>query len=280
MLDQHLNLSKLHDIAISAALAAGEAILAVYDKFELSLKSDSSPLTTADLVANQAIFTHLQSTQIPICSEESILPFHMRNEDALFWLVDPLDGTKEFIARNGEFCVCIALIWHSRPILGVIYTPLSKEIYSSFAGAPVFRNFEKIGEYKENLQSLNLVNNTLNLDSSNILISGRSADMTQIENFAKEFNLNLATLGSAIKFSKLASQEVGVFIRFYGSHIWDTAAGDFLLHQSGGIMLSLSTLKPLNYAKKITLNDSFIALSRSQKSNLKRYLEYIKLQII
>ncbi|WP_236848386.1 3'(2'),5'-bisphosphate nucleotidase CysQ family protein [Campylobacter sp. P091] len=279
-MDQHLNLSKLHDIAISAALAAGEAILAVYDKFELSLKSDSSPLTTADLVANQAIFTHLQSTQIPICSEESILPFHMRNEDALFWLVDPLDGTKEFIARNGEFCVCIALIWHSRPILGVIYTPLSKEIYSSFAGAPVFRNFEKIGEYKENLQSLNLVNNTLNVDSSNILISGRSADMTQIENFAKEFNLNLATLGSAIKFSKLASQEVGVFIRFYGSHIWDTAAGDFLLHQSGGIMLSLSTLKPLNYAKKITLNDSFIALSRSQKSNLKRYLEYIKLQII
>lgn len=280
MLDRHLNLSKLHDIAISAALAAGEAILAVYDKFELSLKSDSSPLTTADLVANQAIFTHLQSTQIPICSEESILPFHMRNEDALFWLVDPLDGTKEFIARNGEFCVCIALIWHSRPILGVIYTPLSKEIYSSFVGAPVFRNFEKIGEYKENLQSLNLANNTLNLDGSNILISGRSADMTQIENFAKEFNLNLATLGSAIKFSKLASQEVGVFIRFYGSHIWDTAAGDFLLHQSGGIMLSLSTLKPLNYAKKITLNDSFIALSRSQKSNLKRYLEYIKLQII
>ncbi len=280
MLDRHLNLSKLHDIAISAALAAGEAILAVYDKFELSLKSDSSPLTTADLVANQAIFTHLQSTQIPICSEESILPFHMRNEDALFWLVDPLDGTKEFIARNGEFCVCIALIWHSRPILGVIYTPLSKEIYSSFAGAPVFRNFEKIGEYKENLQSLNLVNNTLNVDSSNILISGRSADMTQIENFAKEFNLNLAMLGSAIKFSKLASQEVGVFIRFYGSHIWDTAAGDFLLHQSGGIMLSLSTLKPLNYAKKITLNDSFIALSRSQKSNLKRYLEYVKLQII
>lgn len=280
MLDQHLNLSKLHDTAISAALAAGEAILAVYDKFELSLKSDSSPLTTADLVANQAISTHLQSTQIPICSEESILPFHMRNKDALFWLVDPLDGTKEFIARNGEFCVCIALIWHSRPILGVIYTPLSKEIYSSFAGAPVFRNFEKIGEYKENLQSLNLANNTLNLDGSNILISGRSADMTQIENFAKEFNLNLATLGSAIKFNKLASQEVGVFIRFYGSHIWDTAAGDFLLHQSGGIMLSLSTLKPLNYAKKITLNDSFIALSSSQKSNLKRYLEYIKLQII
>ena len=280
MLDQHLNLSKLHDIAISAALAAGEAILAVYDKFELSLKSDSSPLTTADLVANQAISTHLQSTQIPICSEESVLPFHMRNEDALLWLVDPLDGTKEFIARNGEFCVCIALIWHSRPILGVIYTPLSKEIYSSFAGAPVFRNFEKIGRYRENVQNLNLANNTSNSNSSNILISGRSADMTQIENFAKEFDLNLATLGSAIKFSKLASQEVGVFIRFYGSHIWDTAAGDFLLHQSGGIMLSLSTLKPLNYAKKITLNDSFIALSRSQKPNLKRYLEYIKLQII
>jgi 3'(2'), 5'-bisphosphate nucleotidase len=280
MLDQHLNLSKLHDIAISAALAAGEAILAVYDKFELSLKSDSSPLTTADLVANQAISTHLQSTQIPICSEESILPFHMRNEDALFWLVDPLDGTKEFIARNGEFCVCIALIWHSRPILGVIYTPLSKEIYSSFTGAPVFRNFESIGGYSENVQNLNLANNTSNSNSSNILISGRSADMTQIENFAKEFDLNLVTLGSAIKFSKLASQEAGVFIRFYGSHIWDTAAGDFLLHQSGGIMLSLSTLKPLNYAKKITLNDSFIALSRSQKSNLKRYLEYIKLQII
>lgn len=110
MLDQHLNLSNLHDIAISAALAAGEAILAVYDKFELSFKDDSSPLTTADLAANEAIINHLKPTKIPICSEESILEFNKRDENSTFWLVDPLDGTKEFVSKSGQFCVSIALI--------------------------------------------------------------------------------------------------------------------------------------------------------------------------
>lgn len=278
MLDQHLNLSNLHDIAVSAAIAAGEAILAVYDKFELLFKDDSSPLTTADLVANEAIAKHLKPTQIPICSEESVLPFNMRDENSLFWLIDPLDGTKEFIAKNGEFCVCIALIYHSRPILGVIYAPLSTEIYSSYLGAPVFRNFEISRQNRDKLKNLISVENNSNLDSSSTIISGHSANMADIKSFANEFGLSLITLGSALKFGKLASKQAGVFLRLYGSHIWDTAAGDFLLHQSGGIMLLLTTLQPINYAQKDTLNGSFIALSHNQRPNLNRYLEYIKSQ--
>ncbi|ARR03088.1 adenosine-3'(2'),5'-bisphosphate nucleotidase [Campylobacter vicugnae] len=260
MLDQHLNLSNLHDIAIIAARAAGRAILDVYDKFELSFKDDSSPLTTADLAANEAIINHLKPTKIPICSEESILEFNKRDENSTFWLVDPLDGTKEFVSKSGQFCVSIALIQNSRPILGVIYSPLSDDMYSSYIGSNIYKN----GQTLE--QSF----------CKSLLIVGNSQHQKEIDKFANQFNLNILKLSSAIKFGYLIEGKASLFVRFYGSSLWDTAAGDFLLHQSGGIMLSLKDLKPLNYGKKNTLNDNFIALNKFEKINLKRYLDYIK----
>lgn len=259
MSDQHLNLSNLHSIALRAAKAAGEAILSVYDNFELSFKFDSSPLTTADLAANDAIIKHLKQTQIPICSEESILPFEERDENSVFWLIDPLDGTKEFIKKSGQFCVCIALIKNGRPILGVIYSPLNNDIYSSYMGAGIFKNGEILHSVLQ----------------ENLLIIGNSQNQEKIDKLANKFNLDILRVSSAIKFAYLVEGRASLFLRVYGSNLWDMAAGDFLLHQSGGIMLSLKDLKPLNYAKKDTLNDNFIALSRSQNSNLKRYLEYL-----
>ncbi|MEE3776635.1 inositol monophosphatase family protein [Campylobacter sp. CX2-4080-23] len=257
MSDQHLNLSNLHQIALKAAFAAGAEILKSYSKFQIYYKKDNSLLTTADLSANEAIYKILSKTQIPICSEESILPFNQRDENSIFWLVDPLDGTREFVSRSGEFCVCIALIYRSRPILGVIYSPVHNQIYSSYQGSSIYKNGEII--------SIN--------ENESSLISGKSKN--DIDKFAKNFNLDIIKLSSAIKFPYLVQGFAGVFIRLYGSSLWDTAAGDFLLHQSGGIMLSLSDLKPLNYAKKETLNDNFIALSSLQKPNLSRYLDYL-----
>lgn len=258
MSDLSLNLNNLHQVALKAAKAAGVAILNSYNKFEIQYKFDNSLLTTADLAANDAIYKILSKTQIPICSEESILEFDKRDENSTFWLIDPLDGTREFVSRSGEFCVCIALIYHSRPILGVIYSPINDEIFSSFQGSRIYKNGKII-----------------DINNHNSLITGKSQHINNMDKFAKNFNLNIIEISSAIKFTYLAQGLAGVFVRLYGSSLWDTAAGDFLLYQSGGIMLSLKDLKPLNYAKKDTLNDNFIALSRSQKSNLNSYLNYI-----
>ena len=120
-----LNLARL------AAISAGVQILRHYDDYEISYKSDNSPVTSADLSANEAILSTLSQSKIPICSEESLLSLDELVNLERFWLVDPLDGTKDFICKTGEFCVCIALIEHGRPILAVIYAPKFDEMYYS-----------------------------------------------------------------------------------------------------------------------------------------------------
>ena len=123
-------MSELLNLAIKAAISAGGEIMKFYSSNSQALKvcpkDDSSPLTSADLAANEVILKELSKSGIKICSEESILQESDKDE---FWLVDPLDGTKEFLARNGEFCVCIALIKEARPVLGVIFIPVSKELF-------------------------------------------------------------------------------------------------------------------------------------------------------
>jgi len=124
-------MSELLNLAIKAAISAGGEIMKFYSSnsqaLKVCLKDDSSPLTSADLAANEVILKELSKSGIKICSEESILQDSDKDE---FWLVDPLDGTKEFLARNGEFCVCIALIKEARPVLGVIFIPVSKELFT------------------------------------------------------------------------------------------------------------------------------------------------------
>lgn len=116
-----MDLNELLALATDAAKKANAAIMQNYDKFDVFVKADRSPLTNADLAANDAIMRTLEPSGIAICSEERVLDSKQRMSEERFWLIDPLDGTKEFIARNGEFCVCIALIEHGRPILAAMY---------------------------------------------------------------------------------------------------------------------------------------------------------------
>lgn len=252
--------NELLNIAILAAKEAGNAILSYYDSYDLTYKTDSSPLTSADLAANDIIFKHLEKTGILICSEEKILDYKYRDENSKFWLVDPLDGTKEFIRKNGQFCVCIALIEFSKPTLGVIYAPALDEIFYSDGGGKVYKNNSII---------------KTSLDGVNNIISGNFSHSEKINLFADKFDLKILRQGSAIKFCRLVEGMAGVYVRFCGSKIWDNAAGDFLLTQSGGISVSIDTKRQLSYSKMQLANDNFLSLNYFNIQNLDKFLKFI-----
>nr|MBP3725160.1 3'(2'),5'-bisphosphate nucleotidase CysQ [Campylobacter sp.] len=250
-------MKELLQIAVRAAFDAGNAILKHYDNYDLKYKTDKSPLTSADLAANEAIFTNLIKTQIPICSEEQIL---VNDDISTFWLVDPMDGTREFIKKNGQFCVCIALIQNAKPTLGVIFIPLKNEIFFTLNGQ-IYKN--------------DILLNTSNLGDKTIICSNQTTNNGKTAKFATKFGLNLNKCGSAIKFCHLVSGNASVYLRISGSNIWDIAAGDCLLRNSGGAVICLKTKKPFEYSLKNLKNDYFIALNSHQISNLTKYLDYL-----
>ncbi|OCR87601.1 3'(2'),5'-bisphosphate nucleotidase CysQ [Campylobacter fetus] len=257
-------MQELLNLSLKAAKAAGKAILRHYDNYDVTIKNDNSPLTSADLASNEAIFKELESSGIPICSEEKILDYKKRDGNSKFWLIDPLDGTKEFIAKNGEFCVCIALIDCARPILSVIYAPTSDEMFYSMGGSKVYKNGEILNSsYSE----------------QNYIISGNFSHSKSVDIIANHFRLGILRYGSALKFCRLSEGKADVYARFCGSSIWDIAAGEFLLKESGGIVVSLQDEKELRYDKEDLRNDYFLALSKKEIPNLKNYLEFISLNL-
>lgn len=242
-MDELLNLAKI------AALNAGKEILKHYNNYKVVKKPDNSPLTSADLAANEAIFKILGKTGIEICSEESILEADKMGENDTFWLVDPLDGTRDFIAKNGEFCVCIALIKNSRPILSVIFLPTKNEMLYSAGDNKVFINDELI--------------NNLNCKTPNLLLLGRSGMGKRRIALADSFNLSFKRVGSALKFCQIAKSEAMLYPRFGDSYLWDVAAGDFLVVQSGGEIIDLKTRKKPLYNGKKLLNSPFVAIDKN-----------------
>ncbi len=236
--------------AKNAALLAGKEILEHYSNYKVLQKPDNSPLTSADLAANEAIFKILSKTGIEICSEESILEADKMGENDTFWLVDPLDGTRDFIAKNGEFCVCIALIKNSRPILSVIFLPTKNELFYSAGDNKVFINDE-------------LIKPNLDCKTPNLLLLGRSGMGKRRIALAKSFNLSFKRVGSAIKFCQIAKSKAMLYPRFGDSYLWDVAAGDFLVVQSGGEIIDLkSRKKPLYNGKKL-LNSPFVVIDKN-----------------
>jgi len=185
----------------------------------LAIKAAISPLTSADLAANEVILKELSKSGIKICSEESILQESDKDE---FWLVDPLDGTKEFLARNGEFCVCIALIKEARPVLGVIFIPVSKELFYAD------ENGVEKQDLNEKAKSLN-----------NFIFSSRRGETKRAELIRDSLNLEQKCIGSAIKFCRLAELG-GIYVRFSPSYLWDNAAGEAVVKFSGGKVLNAS----------------------------------------
>ena len=232
--------------AIDAALEAGKAIMEVYAQpFEVYTKDDDSPVTQADLCASNIIKEMLKPTGLPFVSEEDLPPD--RSQFNRYWLVDPLDGTAEFVKRNGEFTVNIALIDNKQPVLGVIYAPVLDKLWTS--------------EDKQ-LSTLNS-----KLSTFTVLVS-RSHRSPEVDAYINKVlrpahpDLVIDTQGSSLKFARLAEGSADVYVCYSKTKEWDTAAADAILRAAGGKVLRISDGQPLEYSKKEYPNPPFVAWAK------------------
>ena len=241
------------------AKIAGEAILKIYneaDDIQIQQKDDNSPLTIADRTANAIICEHLEKleVQFPIISEENkLVEKDVRQKYEYYWLVDPLDGTKEFIKRNGEFTVNIALIHQQRSILGVVYAPVMDEMYIAVKDEGAF--LEKNGE------EIELSAKYFALTDAELgVVCSRSHLNEPTENFIKKLNKpNLVATGSSLKFLILAKGAAHIYPRLAPTMEWDTGAAQIILEEAGGKVINNETGKPLLYNKDNLPNPHFIA---------------------
>ncbi len=252
-----MELEKLLEIAKKAASVAGTEIMKIYQSgnFSIEAKSDDSPLTMADKAAHIKIVNLLKETEIPILSEEGRdITYEERSKWEYFWMVDPLDGTKEFIKKNGEFTVNIALIHKGKSILGVVYPPVIGEMYWGSEGQGAFK--ETNGE----MQKLNTTKKSLKATVVNVVAS-RSHMSPETEEYLSKFDQpNIVSKGSSLKFLLVASGEADVYPRFAPTMEWDTAAAHAIVSEAGGRIVLEDEITPLTYNKQSLINPSFIAL--------------------
>ena len=267
---------KLILTTILAAKRAGLAILDVYDSdFAVEQKEDKSPLTLADKKSNEIIENVLEQTvtvnnsTVPILSEEGKeISYEDRKNWEYFWLVDPLDGTKEFVKRNGEFTVNIALIHKQKPVLGIIYIPVKDVFYFAAKdfGTYKLENSEiltddlSIKELIDKSQKLPLDNDS---KTSITVIGSRSHTSEEFSEFVERLNekyenVEFISSGSSLKLCLVAEGKADFYPRFGPTMEWDTAAGQAIVEQAEGTVIDTQTNEPLSYNKSNLLNPFFI----------------------
>jgi len=241
---------------------AGQAILQIYQQadFEVQVKRDQSPLTKADLASHDIITKALknQTPQIPVLSEEGD---KLGADVETFWCVDPLDGTKEFIKRNGEFTVNIALIEHHQPVLGLVHIPVTNETFIAARGYGA----KKIKDHQ--IQSLLKQNNKTRQPP--IFAVSRSHLNQQTQDFIQQHQAEMIAVGSSIKLTLLAEGLADAYPRFGPTSLWDVAAGHAILKETGGEIFTLDQ-EPLVYNVNKILNPDLIAV---QDKNVKFNVE-------
>ena len=242
--------------ACALARTAGAAILEVYDSdFAVQHKEDRSPLTAADIASHRAIVAGLNrlTPELPVLSEESAeIPAIERARWTRYWLVDPLDGTREFVKRNGEFTVNIALIEQQRPVLGVVQAPVTGELWFGWAGGGAFG---QAGEQAETRRLRTRPRATpLIVAGSRSHGSEREADL-----LARTGDYEKLPLGSSLKFCRIAEGAADLYLRLGPTSEWDTAAAQCVLEQAGGGVIDLAGLPLRCNARESLLNGDFIA---------------------
>jgi 3'(2'), 5'-bisphosphate nucleotidase len=254
--------------AIEAAYAAGDAIMHVYNSadFGVELKLDESPLTIADTRAHRLIVDHLQETNIPVLSEEGDdIPYATRSKWTLFWMVDPLDGTKEFIKQNGEFTVNIALIQNGKPIFGVVYSPVNEKMY--YGGKSIGKSYlqtERRSATELNKITPRSMQHLDDLKTVRIVTSRSHQTKTTLKFINQYQNTELLAMGSSLKFIVLAEGEADVYPRYAPCMEWDTAAAHAILQGVGADIYQVDeyrnlTTRKLIYNKESLLNPDFIS---------------------
>ncbi len=249
-------MNPLREACIDLAREAGDAILSVYARdFSVQTKDDDSPLTQADLASHRIIVDGLRrlAPDIPVLSEEDAdIPWQVRRQWTRHWLVDPLDGTREFVKKNGEFTVNIALIEDGRPVLGVVFAPVPDHLLHAEAGVGAF-----LRERGEDIavQTRRPATSPLRVAASRSHLDERTAAA-----LARMGDTERHGLGSSLKFCRIAEGSIDVYPRFGPTSEWDTAAAQCVLEAAGGAVLRLDGT-PLDYNRKENiLNPFFIAL--------------------
>jgi 3'(2'), 5'-bisphosphate nucleotidase len=259
---------ELLGLALEAAVKGAAEILKIYEMdFQVEFKEDKSPLTLADKNAHDAISAVLAVSDYPVLSEEGKhLPHEVRKTWQRFWLVDPLDGTKEFVKRNGEFTVNIALIEDGVPVLGVILVPVTGVLYYASMPEGAFRaavSYDGQGNPKiidpERLPAAgDLINRNYRVVCSRSHMSPETASfIDSIKPLHPD--LEYVSIGSSLKLCLVAEGKADLYPRFGPTMEWDTAAGQAILEISGGSVLEATEKKPLRYNKADLLNPWFIA---------------------
>ncbi|MCX6277876.1 MAG: 3'(2'),5'-bisphosphate nucleotidase CysQ [Bacteroidetes bacterium] len=266
-----MNQQFLLKIAIEASIKAGKAIMTVYSQpvIEAVAKDDLSPLTLADQQANDIILRHLAPTGIPVLSEESLKEsWEVRKSWKQCWIVDPLDGTKEFIKRNGDFTVNIALVVHGKPVMGIIFAPATGEIYFGMADSGAFKTIlsseKRFTVTAEEV--ISLAKRIPLLDTSSDVfkvVASRSHRNSETDAYIsgieqKYAPVRIISRGSSLKICMVADGSASVYPRFAPTMEWDTAAGHAIAAAAGCRVFNPGTNKSLTYNKERLENPYFI----------------------
>ncbi len=268
--------------AIQASVEAGHAILDVYHSdFSVEYKTDTSPLTLADRQSHELIVNHLSEFNIPILSEEGRdTPYQVRKTWDQLWVVDPLDGTKEFVKRNGEFTVNIALVENNMPVLGVIFIPDKETLYFAANGSGAYKlekklpsevidpdisNNEKdalLARIVDQAEQLPLSRSALPLYT---IVGSRSHQTPELQAYVEEKRrefgkVDFIAAGSSLKFCVVAEGRANIYPRLGPTMEWDTAAGQAIVENAGAKVVRFDNQQPLTYNKEDLYNPWFIVL--------------------
>jgi 3'(2'), 5'-bisphosphate nucleotidase len=275
-LESNIDLEFLLEIALKAAIKAGIKTLEYFQRDnEITTKEDDSPLTLADLESNRIINEFLEPTGIPILSEENqMVSFNIRKSWKKFWLVDPLDGTKEFIKKRPEYTVNIALIDGNHPVLGVVYIPATGILYygikntgsykteiRAFSSITAIRNESHFLPFKDGLRPKPLI-----LVSRSHLSDDTKAVIDKIESAIGECSIE--PFGSSLKFCLIAEGRADIYPRIGSTMEWDTAASHAIVEAAGCVIFQFPEKLPLIYNKENLLNPSFIVFSKEMNKTM------------
>ena len=260
-----MKFSDLLDIALKAAMKAGKKTLEYYNtEMTVVVKDDHSPLTQADLESNQIIIKYLGSTEIPILSEENKNdPYEVRKEWKSFWLIDPLDGTKEFINKRAEYTINVALIENGIPVMGVVYAPALDLLYfgSKKHGSYKLANASRYSAGKVRKHAVKLEVGELSKKLRVVASRSHLSEETSrfIDNMNKHKSVGkMNSIGSSLKLCMIAEGKADIYPRLGPTMEWDTAASHAVVLYAGGKVIEISKFHPLSYNKEDLHNPYFI----------------------
>ena len=256
-------ISELTQLAIKAAIEASKEILAIYQSndFEIENKKDNSPLTKADKAAHKIISSILEESKIPILSEEGkSIPYETRKYWNKLWIIDPIDGTKEFIKRNGEFTVNIALIENNKPVIGVILAPDSGVLYFSEKKIGAFKSTTNLEYFNPEILLAEALPLPLNHENKAYKVIASRSHLSKetkayIENLkAKHGEVKFISKGSSLKLCMVAEGMANCYPRFAPTMEWDTAAGQAICEAAGFQVIDFKTKKSMKYNREELLS--------------------------